>query len=201
MTTHKIIRRTKVVGVGRRIGLAWDAFAEADDTTRVTRLLAVADLLEHAADLGGPEAVDDRAVADLLRQLADATQVATGHQPRQLITASGSREAILERIAAEPDVYRRALLLKDLTTAVPAQVAETVAMLPYAPGMVGWRVETYLPTSTTPMCARSVWRQQRTARTTTRRPSPTGAPEPPTPAARTPSAPFLVRANPSTPRS
>ena len=72
----------------------------------------------------------------------------SGRPPR--LNSPEKLAALRAQLAAEPDLYQRALLLEDLAAAVPPEIAETVAMLPYAPGMVGWRVETYLPWSNRP---------------------------------------------------
>ena len=136
----------------REIGRAWDALADADDATRVARILDVAGLFEQSADAGANLPESDRMIGKLLHLIADADLVATGQLSRRWVACDIHPlvEDAINRMAGERDLNRRAELLEDLWRAIPDdQAAEAIGCMPYAPGMVGWRREERMPTSAT----------------------------------------------------
>ncbi len=138
----------KFIDYDKAIGDAFDALAEADDTTRGDLLARVAGLF-HQSTMVSPQPDSDRLTGLLLELLADVDWAATGHTDRRHATATRLEPvvgAVLDRMAAEPDVKQRAQLLKELWDLVDDDTAaETIAELPYAAGMVGWRAARYLP--------------------------------------------------------
>jgi hypothetical protein len=145
--TEKAIRRTR-----RLLATA----TSRGDRAAYLRQLAMYenDLAQlHTATFGPDSDEDDdgRDVAEslassasLLRALADAESTTADWPPR--IPARADIEqvagAILDRIAATPDLTARRQLLEDLHNAVTPVVgthaAETLASLP-SPGYIGWR--------------------------------------------------------------
>lgn len=139
-------------GINRRLRQAFDALAAADADTRFGALVEVAEALEESADrIGGSAGSSDRTAATVVRLIADAGLAAEAGGSGRCLTSTrleGELGAVLDRMAAERDITCRAAMLYDLCQAIPdADAAETIACLPYAPGMVGWRVEKYQPRS------------------------------------------------------
>lgn len=130
---------------------AWDALAVADDATRVARLLDCALALEQSAARGDGLPNSARRAGLLIRLIADADLVANGLLRRRFVADSDLEPVVgpvLDRMAATRDISGRARLLEQLCALIEDEdTAETIACLPYAPGMVGWRVETYLARS------------------------------------------------------
>ncbi|MGK5682448.1 hypothetical protein [Actinoplanes sp. URMC 104] len=137
----------------RALGYGWDQLAAADDGNRVALLFDQAD---RFADLAASRLADphaDEQIAVLLRVIADADLAATGRLSRRHYTDSVFEAEVggfFDRFAAEPDLTARACMLEELCGLLrDASVAETIAYLPYAPGMVGWRHEEHLPSART----------------------------------------------------
>lgn len=145
-----------MASLDREIGKAWDVLAEADDNTRPARLIDLADLF-HEATCDGDNPDADAAVADVLDMLADVELLVSGSLSRRHCTDRPLEAAIgpvLDRMATVPNVAGRAQFLEEIADALAEAfgddtAAETIACMPYAPGMVGWRIEERYPTSRT----------------------------------------------------
>lgn len=151
----------------RQIGRALDALADCDDSDRVTRILQVARLLEESAN-AGPDGDSARRTAVVFRLIADTDLVACGRLSRRSATGTQVEQvlgAVLDRMAAEPDLSRRARMLQDiarLLTEVDDMAAESIACMPYG-GLVGGRDDMYWPSSL-PKLIRNVFRRWRESR-------------------------------------
>lgn len=132
----------------RSLCRAWDRLAEASDTNRGARLMIAAMELESLVELGHSDCpASDALAAQVLHLLVDVDRAAGWDHRRLTGTAlEPSLGGVLDRMAAEPDIHRRAALLEELCALIPDDdAAEVIACLPYAPGMVGWRHEEYMP--------------------------------------------------------
>ncbi|BAL87242.1 hypothetical protein AMIS_20220 [Actinoplanes missouriensis 431] len=122
----------------RQITDAREHLPHLEDAARASHLLHLADLYdESAAEPGSECARLDTDVAEIVRLIADAEFVATGHLSRRHCTATRWEPLlgpVLDRMAATPDVYARQDLLTELATLVPdAEVRNILDRLPFAP--------------------------------------------------------------------
>jgi hypothetical protein len=153
------------MNLDREIGRALDALADCDDVTRVARIIDVAELFEQTDD---HSAASDRIVAQIYRLIADADLAATGQLFRRFIRDSALEPVIghvLDVMAAEPDLTRRAALVAEIPPLLDDDTAaESIACMPYG-GLVGGRDDMYWPASFPKLVRNAVrrWRETRAA--------------------------------------
>lgn len=168
------------------LGRVWDRLAETTDPHRRAPLfIDAADLQHDLAYLYGRYATEATPYQDghtiaaahvstgqLFDALADVEFIVGGLLTRRHATATSfeaAAGAILDRMAATPDVTARALLLAELHAAVEPVIGEWAAEdlqgLPYAPGMTGWEHDEPRPrTVSLRAIVRAWWRRIRGTR-------------------------------------
>ncbi len=132
----------KFLDFDRVIAERWVALAEADDSDRAERLMALGDTY-HQSTSGSNDPESRRLAGRLLTLLADVEWAALGRLGFRHATGTALEPLyghILDRMAAEPDVRVRAGMLRELHEVTTDALARKVLSdLPYAPHVVGWQ--------------------------------------------------------------